>query len=80
MTDIRMGIKIGGHHFRDYAIARFTRGGTLNHVGYLTPGFECFPGGFAHEVDQRKQTMDQNRTHRALSNEHISSSISLTFR
>ena len=42
------------------------------HVGYLTSGFEYFPGGFAQAVDQAKHKVDQHTTRRALFDTSIS--------
>ena len=41
-------------------------------VGYLTSGFECFPGGFAQAVDQTKHKVDQHTTRRVLFDTFIS--------
>ena len=44
----------------------------VRQIGYLTTGFEYFPGGFAHAVDQTKHKVDQHTTRRALFDTSIS--------
>ena len=51
-----------------YMLKIFNNKYNIDYVGYLGPGFAYSATGFAHNWDQRLNSMDQDRAQRVLSN------------